>query len=70
MLDVRLNGHELDNSPTDGFISWRARGYVYVQANIPPTLSANQDLFIVTVEYDPCERRRQGWVPPILRSGG
>ena len=70
VLDVRLNGHELDNSPTDGFISWRARGYVYVQANIPPPLSANQDLFIVTVEYDPCERRRQGWVPPILRSGG
>ena len=38
-------------------------GYLYVQINIPPERSKAEDLFVVTCDYDPCEKRTHwhGW---------
>ncbi len=61
--DLRLNGYPLPPSESDGFVEWVARGYKYVQINVPPEKAKAQDLFVVTCEYDPQEKRErwQGW---------
>ena len=58
-----VNGHPVAPSETDGYITWTARGYLYVQISIPPERSRAEGLFIVTCDYDPCETRThwQGW---------
>jgi hypothetical protein len=65
LTDVRLNGHPISPSETDGYITWVARAYRFVQINIPPERSKSEDFFVVTCEYDPGERRTQG-----VQSGG
>jgi hypothetical protein len=61
--ELRLNGHTVHESAADGYVSWSARGYRYVQVNIPPEVTRKQDLFVVTCEYEPCESRPRwrGW---------
>ena len=61
---VRLNGHMLELSDTDGWRSWQANGFTQVQINVPPKKSANEDLYLITCEYEPSEVRRIGWTPP------
>ncbi len=61
---VRLNGHRLPEHDTDGWRSWQANGYTQVQINVPPAKSANQDLYLITCEYEPDVVRRIGWTPP------
>ena len=55
--DLRLNGRPAPSSETDGFVAWIARGCTYIQVNIPPERLRKEDLFVVTCEYDPCEKR-------------
>ena len=63
ITDLRLNGHTLPPSETDGYLTWVARGITYVQINIPPGKLKTEELFVVTCEYDPGEKRIhwQGW---------
>lgn len=63
LKDLRLNGHPISPSEIDGYVTWIARGYTYVQINIPPQRLKSDDLFIVTCEYDPREKREHwhGW---------
>lgn len=61
---VRLNGHLLESSDTDGWRSWQANGYTQVQVNVPPAKSVMNDLYLITCEYEPSEVRRIGWTPP------
>ncbi len=61
---VRLNGHLLKPSDTDGWRSWHANGFTQVQINVPPEKSAKTDLYLITCEYEPSEVRRIGWTPP------
>ena len=54
-----MNGHGLlgKESETDGFLEWRARGCTTIQIAIPPERLLADDLFIVTCDYDPREKR-------------
>ncbi|MDP6495301.1 MAG: hypothetical protein QGI09_07775, partial [Dehalococcoidia bacterium] len=63
VTDLRLNGHPVPSSETDGYLTWVARGTTYVQINISPARLKSDDLFIVTCEYEPGEKRPhwQGW---------
>ena len=63
ILDLRLNGHTIPPSETDGYCTWITRGMTIVQVNIPPAKSAAHDLYTVTCEYDPGEQRGHwhGW---------
>jgi zinc carboxypeptidase len=61
ILDVRLNGRPLQRSETDGYITWVARAFRYVQVNIAPEASRSEDFYLVTCEYDPGEKRQQGF---------
>jgi len=63
LCEPRLNGAPMAQSETDGYASYRDRGYTYLQVNIPPSRAAREDLFVVTCGYDPKEKRRQGWEP-------
>jgi hypothetical protein len=56
---LRLNGREPRESETDGFLQWTARGSTYVQVAIPPERLVADDLFVVTCDYDPGERRER-----------
>jgi hypothetical protein len=58
--EVLLNGRPLERSEIDGYLSWVARGFTYLQVNIPPEVSRSEDLFVVTCRYDPGEERTQG----------
>lgn len=55
--EVRVNGRSAPVSPREGYLSWVARGFTYVQVNIPPERSRKEDLFVVTCLYDPGEER-------------
>ncbi len=50
---VRVNGREIQPSETDGYVTWAARGYTYVQINFPPETLRRRHVFIVTCKYDP-----------------
>ncbi|MBT3378745.1 MAG: hypothetical protein HN742_21535 [Lentisphaerae bacterium] len=56
--DVRLNGHPLKQSETDGYMTWSDRSITYVQINIPPAASRNNDLFIASCEYTHTAQRK------------
>ena len=64
LLGVRLNGHLLEKSDTDGYQSWYANGFTQVQVQVPPEKSRKAGLFIVTIGYIPDEKREVGWSPP------
>ena len=66
-LDVLLNGAPVERSEQDGYTTWNARGFVYVQVNIPPERTRRDDLFVVTCRYSPGESRPQGWRPTFPR---
>jgi hypothetical protein len=55
--DLRLNGRPVADSPTDGFVTWIARGCTFIQINIPPERLLEDDLFVITCDYDPGEKR-------------
>ena len=55
--EVRVNGRRAPVSPRAGYLTWVARGFTYVQVNIPPDRSREEDLFVVTCLYDPGEER-------------
>jgi len=63
LTEVLLNGRPLAISETDGYCAWQARGFIHVQVNVPPERSRTEDLFVMTVRYDPGEKRVQGWRP-------
>ena len=60
---LHVNGHPVEPSETDGYVSWVARAFTNVQISIPPEKSKTEDLFVVTLEYDSGERRQltEGW---------
>ncbi|MCA9042183.1 MAG: hypothetical protein KDA65_17655 [Planctomycetaceae bacterium] len=64
LIDLRLNGHLLEESPTDGYQAWRANGFTQVQINIPPEKTQNGEALLGTIAYDPRQERPQGWRPP------
>ncbi len=66
IVDLKLNGKPLSHSATDGWLQFNARGYTYIQINIPPDKSKHEDLFVVTCQYHPGEQRShwQGWLSP------
>ena len=55
--DVRLNGHPLARSREDGYSLWKARGFTFIQANVPPSKSQVETLWILTCKYDAGEYR-------------
>ncbi|NOX53177.1 MAG: zinc carboxypeptidase [Planctomycetes bacterium] len=59
VIDLRLNGFRVKQSEVDGFITWVARGCTYIQIAIPPKRLRDDDLFVVTCQYDPGETRRR-----------
>jgi hypothetical protein len=69
LLDIRLNGHLLDEDPEDGYQSWSGNGYTHVQIHVPPEKAVQSELFIVTCAYKPDIQRTFGWRPPeaVLR---
>lgn len=64
LVDLRLNGRPLPESPSDGYQRWFANGYTQVQINVPPEKAASTGLFVVTCAYRPDVRRSYGWTPP------
>lgn len=58
LLDLRLNGHPAKKSDTDGYSLWSARACTYIQINLPPESLGQDDIFIVTCDYDPGEVRK------------
>ncbi|MEW6357997.1 MAG: M14 family zinc carboxypeptidase [Planctomycetota bacterium] len=64
--ELLVNGQPVAASETAGYVTWTAREYLYVQINIPPERSRAEDLFIVTCDYDPGDRRLhwEGWKNP------
>jgi hypothetical protein len=57
VLDLRVNGHPIAVSETDGSTTWIARGCTLVQINPSPSRLRTDDLFLVTCQYDPGETR-------------
>ena len=64
LADLRLNGHLLAESRTDGYQRWFGDGYTQVQINVPPAKSRQTDLYVVTCAFCPDVKRSTGWVPP------
>jgi hypothetical protein len=57
ITELRLNGHPLPQSETDGFLTWVARGCTYISVSLSPERLRKEDLFVVTCDYDPREKR-------------
>ena len=57
-----FNGRIMQTSETDGYLQWVARGWTYLQINIPPDRLKIDDFFLVSSEYDPGEKRPR-WRP-------
>ncbi|MBN2456249.1 MAG: hypothetical protein JXB29_06925 [Sedimentisphaerales bacterium] len=67
LFELRLNGHLLKQSLTDGYQRWYADGFTQVQVNVPPEKSCKKDLYIVTCAYKPQKLRTYGWkVPKVV----
>ena len=64
IVDVRLNGHPLVPSPTDGYEAFLGNGYTQLQINVPPDKAKSLKLFLVTCAYRPDTPREYGWEPP------
>lgn len=65
-FDLRLNGRPVAKSGQDGYMAWTARGFAHVQINLPPERTKAEQLFVVTLHFDPGEKRTQGagWESP------
>lgn len=59
ILDLRLNGHKMNPSATDGFVQWAARGCTFIQINLSPSRLRADELLLATCEYDPQEKRER-----------
>ena len=59
--DLRLNGHPLPPSNTEGYQQWSSAGFTHLQVNIRPSLAQSQDCFLITCAYDPRAQRPRGW---------
>jgi hypothetical protein len=57
ITDLRLNGHPLKASPTDGYVQWSARGCTFLEIGLSPSRLQANDLWLVTCQYDPQEKR-------------
>ncbi len=64
LLDVRLNGHALLKSASDGYQTWFANGFTQVQINVSPARAKTLSLFAITCAYRPDVTRSYGWSPP------
>lgn len=64
LVDVRLNGHLLEESPTDGYESWYGNGFTQVEIHVPPEKTKRLGLFVVTCAYAADVKRSYGWEPP------
>ncbi len=64
LVDLRLNGHALVESPIDGYQSWFGNGFTQVQVNVPPEKAKALRIFILTIAYRPDVTRSYGWTPP------
>ncbi len=64
LVDLRLNGHALVESPVDGYQSWFGNGFTQVQVNVPPEKAKALRIFILTIAYRPDVTRSYGWTPP------
>ena len=67
IVSLQLNGESVlegPNSEVDGWTSWKARGFHFVQLNIPPAKSKECDFYLITCEYEPGEKRQnwRGWL--------
>jgi hypothetical protein len=51
--ELKLNGEPIAVSETDSYAAWTARASTYIQVNLSPERMAEEDLFIVTCEYEP-----------------
>ncbi len=65
IVDMRVNGHLIEESPTDGYQTWLGNGYRQVQINLPPSKTQSLDAVVVTCGYVPNEDRDYGWKPPV-----
>ena len=65
IVDMRVNGHLIEESATDGYQSWIGNGYRQVQINLPPAKTQQLDAVVVTCGYVPNEDRDYGWKPPV-----
>ncbi|MCP4644559.1 MAG: hypothetical protein GY851_29210, partial [bacterium] len=64
LIDLRLNGHLLNESATDGYQAFLGNGYTQVQVNVPPDKAREMGLYIITCAYAPDVQRSFGWSPP------
>lgn len=58
VTEIRLDGHPLAESPTDGYVVYHNPGTA-VEVSIPP--GRVQRLHVVTLRYDPKRTRREGF---------
>ncbi len=64
IVDCRLNGRPLAETPEGGYRRWVANGFTQVQIDIPPEVTRSTSLFVVTCAYVPEVKRSYGWTPP------
>lgn len=50
--EILLNGKPIEISETEGYRTWTAKAFTYIQVNIPPRITREETLFIVTCRYD------------------
>ncbi|MFT5469546.1 MAG: hypothetical protein ACI8UO_004667 [Verrucomicrobiales bacterium] len=60
IIDVRVNGHEVDDYRTK-----IGGGFLQVQIDVSPEFARKMDAAVVTCAYIPNEQREYGWEPPI-----
>jgi len=60
LVGLQVNGRPAHVSAVDGYQTRAARGWTYVEVNVPPEVTRQQDLFVVTGRYDPGAQRTQG----------
>ncbi|MDR0932961.1 MAG: hypothetical protein LBM70_08095 [Victivallales bacterium] len=53
ILEIRLNGHPVSESPVDGYECWSENGFTYIRVNIPPERITKEKLFLVTCAWNP-----------------
>jgi hypothetical protein len=61
---LKLNGHALSRSNSDGYEIWKGDGFLQVQIHVPPSKVTKMDLAVVTCEYSTKTKRTYGWTPP------
>jgi hypothetical protein len=64
IADLRVNGHAIAESPTDGYQMWYADGQTQLQIHLPPEKVREMPLVVVTCAYVPDVERHIGWEPP------